>query len=111
MDDQLIRGHLPVLILGLIADRPMHGYELAKEIKLRGADQLRLGEGTLYPLLHRLEAQGRLESDWAPSTRGKQRKVYRITPKGRRKLRDALADWRELKDIFKKIMGETWEQA
>jgi PadR family transcriptional regulator PadR len=107
----MLKGHLPVLVLGLVRDKPVHGYALAKEIKRRGAEKLRLGEGTLYPLLYRLEAQGLIRGRWERGTAGKSRKVYMITSAGRRKLRFSEAQWRDLRWLMRQFLGEEWEKA
>ena len=109
MDEHLLKGHLPALALGLIAERPMHGYALAREINDRAAD--RLGEGTIYPLLRRLETQGLIKGGWEDGPHGKPRKVYRLTPAGRRQLEAARADWRDLRFLVRRFLGAEWEKA
>ena len=111
MDDQLIRWHLPVLVLGILDAKPMHGYALAREIKLRGGDKLSLGDGTLYPLLYRLEAQGHLRAKWTRAPNGKERKVYRTTSKGKKRLRQGREEWFRLNDVVKSLLGEDWNTA
>lgn len=99
MDKELLRGHLPVLVLAIVAERPIHGYALAKEIKLRGGSLLKMGEGTLYPLLYRLENQGFVRSEWETGPTGKERKVYRITRAGRRRIAEGRRDWQALSKL------------
>lgn len=109
MDEQLLKGHLPLLILGLLAEKPMHGYALAQEAKARAVGVLRMGEGTLYPLLHRLEDQECIRGSWENSPAGKQRKIYTITPKGRRKIMEGKGNWSRLSVLIKQFMGEDWK--
>ena len=75
------------IILALLAERPMYGYEMVKLVNARSGGLLEWKEGPLYPTLHRLEGEGLLKAEWrenAPT--GKQRKYYRITGSGRREL-------------------------
>lgn len=82
-----------VLLLSLLAERPMHGYQLARELERRSEGFFEFKEGTLYPALHRLEQAGLLSSEWEVVAEGPSRKVYRITDRGRRALADAASEW------------------
>jgi PadR family transcriptional regulator PadR len=82
-----------VLILSLLAEQPMYGYQLAKELERRSEGFFDFKEGTLYPALHRLERDGLLTSEWEVVTDRPSRKVYRITNRGRRALADAANEW------------------
>lgn len=108
MDKELLKGHLPVLILGLLADEPMHGYALCQAIKRKGGDQLALGDGTIYPLLYRLEERGQVESSWETHEGRKPKRVYRITDSGLKSIRQHQADWRTLNTLFTDFLGEEW---
>ena len=108
VDKQILRGHLPVLVLAILAERPRHGYAICKQLKARRSQALGLGEGTLYPLLYRLERQGHIRGEWQTGQRGKPRKVYRITASGRRQIRAHKADWQLLMQLFKEFMGREW---
>jgi len=87
------KGSTTVLILSLLAERPMHGYQLAKELERRSEGFFDFKEGTLYPALHRLEREGLLTSEWEVVEEGPSRKVYRITDKGRHTLAEAANEW------------------
>ena len=108
MDKQVLRGHLPVLVLAILAERPRHGYAICKQLKTRRSRALRLGEGTLYPLLYRLERQGHIRGKWQKGRTGRPRKVYCITASGRKQIRAHKADWRVLMQLFKELMGKEW---
>ena len=108
MEKEVLKGHLPILILGILAKRPLHGYALCEEIKALCSPGLSLGEGTLYPLLYRLERQGHLRSEWEESPSGKERKVYRVTRSGRKLIQSHREDWRTLSAAFQTILGEDW---
>ena len=90
-----LNGVPEMLILHLLADQPMHGYELAQAIK-RSTDQgLEFGEGCIYPILHRLESQGLLLAE-SQSVAGRLRVVYRATPQGRAQLANTVGSWRRI---------------
>jgi PadR family transcriptional regulator, regulatory protein PadR len=108
MKKELLKGHLPVLILGMLDQQPLHGYGLCQALAERGAAKWKLGEGTIYPLLHRLERQGHLRSSWVDGQNGKSRKVYRVTPSGRRLIAQHTRDWRQIAGMFTAVLGEEW---
>jgi PadR family transcriptional regulator PadR len=108
MEKEILKGHLPILILGILEKRPLHGYALCEEIKASCAPGLSLGEGTIYPLLYRLERQGRLRGKWEQSPSGKERKVYHVTRSGRKMIQAHSKDWRTLSEAFQSILGEDW---
>ncbi len=89
----LIRGVAEPIVLRLVAERPMYGYEIIKDVNQRTNQAFEWKEGTLYPCLHRLEAAKLVDSEWREATSGKQRKYYRITRKGRAFLRDKVSEW------------------
>lgn len=72
---------------------------------------LRLGDGTLYPLLYRLERKGQIRSAWEKGPTGKDRKVYHITRSGLRQITDGLKKWHSLCHIMGEFMGEEWRTA
>lgn len=111
MDKEILKGHLPVIVLGLLAEEPRHGYAIAEELRRRCGAAFELGEGTLYPLLYRLESKGQIKSQWVKLTNGKERRVYRITSSGRKMIADHEADWMRLADAFKSVLGEGWARA
>jgi len=91
-----VSGSLAGLVLAVLADMPLHGYGIAREIEQRSADALSFGEGTLYPALKTLEKNGFVEGRWDTSSdSGPARKVYEITPEGRKELARVRLAWRE----------------
>jgi PadR family transcriptional regulator, regulatory protein PadR len=90
-----LNGVPEMLILHLLAGRPMHGYELAQAIKSATHEGLEFGEGCIYPILHRLESQGLLSAT-RQSVAGRQRVVYQATPKGKGQLVDTVGAWRHV---------------
>ena len=94
-----------MLILRVVALGPMHGYEIARRIRLISRDALEVKQGSLYPALHRLENRGLLAVAWEQSETGRDTKVYRLTPKGRAELKAATAGWRRLAEAVGLILG------
>ena len=105
---ELLKGHLPTLVMAILAEEPLHGYALCKEIEQRSGNALKVGEGTLYPLLYRLEEKGFLESKWEKIHTKKPRKVYKVTRSGLRFLKKQKAEWNLLFKLVGNFMGETW---
>src|SRR6266852_6016262 len=84
-DREFLTGTVGVLILTLLTERPMYGYEMVQEAGRRSAAAFLLKEGTLYPALHQMERAGLLKAVWRDSPAGRARKYYSLTPKGRRR--------------------------
>ena len=89
-------GGLDLLVLHLLSEREMYGYEMVTELEKRSQSVFQLKEGTLYPLLIRLKNQQLLSYRWEESTQGPPRKYYMITDKGRDQLAEMDAAWNEL---------------
>jgi PadR family transcriptional regulator PadR len=87
------KGSTKVLALTLLAERPMYGYQLVKELERRSGGYFNLKEGTLYPALHRLEKDGLVRSEWEVTEQGPARKYYHLTDKGRRALNKSADEW------------------
>lgn len=100
----LLKGNTAVLILSILKEGPTHGYAIFFEIARRSNNVLQFKQGTVYPLLHVLEDEGLIESEWqelAPGNR-RRRRVYSITEKGLREHEGRLEAWR----IFSRAMIE-----
>jgi len=89
---QFIQGTLELLILRTLIFGPSHGHAIAKHIQ-RTSEELTIETGSLYPALHRLEAQGLIRAAWQLSDKGKRAKYYRLTPAGRRHLNAEQSRW------------------
>jgi PadR family transcriptional regulator PadR len=90
---QLLKGALPMLVLGILADDERYGYEIAQALATRSDGLVAPSEGSLYPTLHRLEADGAVAAVWRESDRGPRRRYYRITETGLRRLVEQRATW------------------
>ena len=92
----LLQGTLDLLILKTIATDPLHGWAIAKRIQVLSGDVLSVGQGSLYPALHRLEHQGWLRAEWKDSDLGRPAKFYALTREGRKQLERELNNWNRL---------------
>ena len=92
----LVQGTLDLLILRVIALEPMHGWAIAQRIRHVSNDELRVGQGSLYPALHKLEQQGWIEAEWASSENNRRAKYYKLTAAGRKALKAETAQWERL---------------
>lgn len=92
MRAETLKGHLDALILAVLADEPLHGYAVIEKLRTRSEGAFDLAEGTLYPVLHRLESDGLLSSAWSQAS-GRRRRVYRLTRRGRSALERQRAEW------------------
>ena len=102
---ELLKGTTETLILAVLRDAPSHGYELVERLRRRSERIFELGEGTLYPLLYKLEAKGWISGKWEAG-RGKRRKrVYRITPRGKKQLVQRSEEWKSLVQGMNLVLG------
>jgi PadR family transcriptional regulator, regulatory protein PadR len=92
----LVQGTLDLLILKVIALEPLHGWAIAQRIRQISNEVLQVGQGSLYPALHKLEQQGWIEAEWGESDNNRRAKYYRITRDGRRALREESEQWERL---------------
>lgn len=98
-------GALELLALKVLTRGAMHGYAIARAIQERGADSLRIEEGTLYPALHRMERRAWLAAEWGVSESNRRAKYYRLTPAGRSALKQQESAWRRLSDAVGRVLG------
>ena len=91
----LLLSSIEPLLLYLISHQPLYGYQIMKEIEVRSQGYFKFKEGTLYPVLHRLERSGLVRGQWQILPSGRQRKYYHITEKGRASLAERATRWRE----------------
>ncbi|HEV2592788.1 MAG TPA: helix-turn-helix transcriptional regulator [Gaiellaceae bacterium] len=99
-----LKGHLDGLVLATLAEGPAHGYAVIEELKRRSGGAFDLPEGTVYPVLHRLEAEGLLASEWSDGT-GRKRRVYRLTRRGRSSLHGRRRDWKLFAGAVEAVLG------
>jgi len=92
----LLQGTLDMLILKAIAGEPQHGWAIAQRIQLVSRNVLQVGQGSLYPALHRLEYKGWIRAQWGASENNRRARFYSITAAGRKQLDAELENWLRL---------------
>lgn len=105
MERELKRGTIEMLLLHLLGDRKMYGYELVSELQTRSGGRLEWSDGTLYPVLYRLEAAGHVEPEWVTPDRGVPRKYYRSTAAGRAELERLVTEWKRFTEGVDAVLG------
>ncbi len=100
----LPQGTLDLLILKVLALRPLHGYAIAQRLQQISRDVVQAPQGSLYPALHRLENRGFLAADWKESGTGREAKFYRLTRKGRAQLETEAANWKRLAEAVALVL-------
>lgn len=102
----LVQGTLDLLMLKIIALEPMHGWAIAQRISQMSNEVLQVGQGSLYPALHKLEQQGWIKAEWRDSENNRRAKYYTLTRDGRRALKQEAAQWERLSDAISLIVRQ-----
>lgn len=110
-DRELLKGNTTTIVLALLAEGPLHGYDLAKAMRRRAGESLTLGQAVLYPILHRLERQGLIQGEWEPRIGSPSRKRYSITGAGREALQRKRTEWRAFAAAMERILQPRTEPA
>jgi PadR family transcriptional regulator PadR len=100
---QLLRGVLDLCLLAVVGEEPAYGYEMTKRLRARGLSIV--GEGSIYPLLGRLERDGLVDAYRAASNGGPPRKYYRLTDDGQRALAAGVSEWRVARDAVDAVLS------
>jgi transcriptional regulator len=106
MEGEMLKGHLDMIVLAALRNGPAHGYAIIQEIQRRSAGAFELPEGTVYPVLHRLEKNGLLSSRWTVAESGRKRRTYTLTRQGRQALANHRAVWHRFVDAISGLFGE-----
>ena len=104
MLSEALKGHLDLLLLAVLENGPAHGYAIIDMLRRRSHGTFDLPEGTIYPALHRLEADGLLDSQWSEEA-GRRRRIYALTEKGHKVLAKRQQDWRQFAEAVKSPVG------
>ena len=108
MKGQALKGHLDMLVLAVLDDGPRHGYSVIEELRRRSGAVFDLPEGTVYPVLRRLEGGGLLASDWQ-EVAGRRRRTYRLTERGSAALREERSAWEGFSSAVGSVLrGAPW---
>lgn len=102
-DSQLLRGSLDLMVLSVLADGPKYGYLIQQQLRDTSGKRVDLQAGTLYPLLHRLEADKLVRIKWETET-GRRRKWYELTAAGRRRLQEQARAWHDYVDCLQAFL-------
>jgi transcriptional regulator len=102
---ELKKGSSEMLILALLEARPRHGYEIGKLIEARSGGKLTFALPTLYPSLLRLENRGWIKGRWVEKAGERRRCFYKLTPEGRRVLREQRNTWEAFIEAVRAVMG------
>jgi PadR family transcriptional regulator PadR len=106
MEGEVLKGHLDMIVLAALEAGPAHGYAVIERIRLRSGGAFELPEGTVYPVLHRLEQVKFLKSRWEMSPVGRRRRVYSVTARGIVELANRRLLWRKFSDAIGTFLGE-----
>lgn len=100
---QTLDGNVETIILAELVSGANYGYALVREINKKHEGLLALGEGTIYPVLYRMEEKGLLKSEIRKTQSGRDRKYYRLAPKGKTVLQENMLQWKALTEVMTKI--------
>lgn len=102
----LVYGTLDMLILKSLQHEPMHGLGIANRIQQMSEEVLRVEQGSLYPALYRLEAQGWIAAEWGTSENNRKARFYRLTPTGRKQLTAETDHWARLTSAINLVLAK-----
>jgi PadR family transcriptional regulator, regulatory protein PadR len=100
----LLQGTLDLLVLSILQTGPNHGWGISQRLRQMSRDGLAASQGSLYPALHRLEINGYVSSQMAPSENNRRARVYTLTPAGRRRLRTETANWHQFVESIRLVL-------
>lgn len=101
---ELLKGSTVILILSLLEQKSMYGYEMIKEIEKKSSGVFTFKEGTLYPILHSLEAEGMIDSYWDEGEGSRKRKYYKILDRGKLHLKEKKEEWSTFRSAVDQVI-------
>ncbi len=104
------QGQLEALVLAVLGQGPLHGYAIACQLRERSGGILEVAEGTLYPVLHKLEREGLIRSRWE-TVKGRRRRVYTTSAHARGAFRERLEGWQRLSQAIDSVLISAPEAA
>ena len=107
---ELLPGTLDMLVLKAVSLKPLHGYGVLLRVRQISGEALDVPQGSLYPALYRLEHEGLITADWGVSDNGRRARYYTVTPAGRKRLREKMADWNRLASAIAVALNTTAEE-
>ncbi|GJM42120.1 MAG: putative DNA-binding protein YwzG [Ardenticatenaceae bacterium] len=103
--NQIRKGSTELVLLTLLTQRPMYGYEISQEMSRASDGYFEMKEGLLYPTLHRLQKEGLLSSEWQKTENERRRKYYSITAAGRERLKEQSSEWQTFMHKLQEIIN------
>ncbi|HLD21476.1 MAG TPA: PadR family transcriptional regulator [Patescibacteria group bacterium] len=103
---ELIKGSTKNLILAILREEELYGYQIVKTIREKSGKSLEFGEGSIYPALHALKKEKYLASRWAEEN-GRKRKYYFLTKEGKKALKQQILEWKEFSGAVNKVLRST----
>jgi transcriptional regulator len=107
MEGEMLKGHLDMIVLAALSAGPAHGYAVIEQIRRRSGQAFNLPEGTVYPVLHRLEQADLLASRWVTAENGRRRRVYALTKRGQGALAEQRTVWNQFSVAIGGLLGGT----
>lgn len=104
LSKKALDGNMETLLLSVIQDNPSYGYQIIQDLNAKAPHLLQTGEGTVYPILHRLEERKLIQSTWKLGDSGRQRRYYRITPQGKQALSKNSQEWTALHQLMSLVL-------
>ncbi len=98
-------GNVETLIMAVLEAGPSYGYQIVQDLNVRAEGLLRLGEGTIYPVLHRMEERELITATWSKGENGRERKYYRLSARGRKALNENRQQWQGLVQVMQNLLG------
>ena len=105
INSDIIRGNIDTIILKLLQEKDMYGYEIVNEIKIRTNDLFSIKEATLYSVVQRLEKRELISSYLGEKSHGRKRRYYKPTPFGKAYYKELISEWENLNKIMRQILG------
>ena len=101
----LVQGTLDLLVLKMLALKPMNGWMISQRLKELSSEVLQVSDGSLYPALHKLEQEGWISAEWKQSENNRRAKFYSLTPLGKKALRRETVDWNRLSTAISRVVS------
>lgn len=105
LKDDVLQGTLDMLVLKALALGPLHGWGVTERLELGSASVLRVGQGSLYPALYRLEHQGLIDSEWGTTENNRRARYYHLTRAGRQRLVDERRQWMRMSEAVNLVLA------
>lgn len=105
LSKQALDGNMETLLLAVLSEGPSYGYQIVQDLNAKAPGVLRTGEGTIYPVLHRLEERKLIQSSWRTGESGRQRRYYRLTPRGKAALAANRREWAALSRVMELVLA------